>query len=205
MPKQTFFNLPPDKKEILIKAALKEFSRVPLFEASISNIIQEAGIARGSFYQYFEDKEDIYLYLLEQKTKRFDERFISILKKQNGNLIQTYIELFPITLKRFQNIERRNFFRNTFLNMNYKVQNRLSKYDNEEKVNQRYLEIIGLIDTTKLNITEEQDVLRIMKILRVVTLNNLIRSFAKEMSIEESIEEYTLEINLLKKGLCKEE
>ncbi len=58
MPKQTFLSLPEDKQNTLIQSAKKEFSRVPLHEASIANIIKDAGIPRGSFYQYFEDKEN---------------------------------------------------------------------------------------------------------------------------------------------------
>ncbi|WP_240452190.1 TetR/AcrR family transcriptional regulator [Virgibacillus sp. YIM 98842] len=60
MPKQTFFNLPEDKKTILLDAVEKEFSRVPLFEASVANMVQDAGIPRGSFYQYFDNKEDAF-------------------------------------------------------------------------------------------------------------------------------------------------
>jgi AcrR family transcriptional regulator len=57
MPKPTFFNLSTDKKENLIQAARREFSRAPLHEALISNIVKSAEISRGSFYQYFDDKE----------------------------------------------------------------------------------------------------------------------------------------------------
>ena len=53
MPKQTFFNLKEDKKEKIEKALIKEFSRNSFEKASISNIILEANIPRGSFYQYF--------------------------------------------------------------------------------------------------------------------------------------------------------
>ena len=60
MPKQTFFNLPEGKRKTLMNAAEKEFARVPLAKASISNIIKDANIPRGSFYQYFENKEDLY-------------------------------------------------------------------------------------------------------------------------------------------------
>lgn len=64
MPTQTFFNLPIDKQKRLLDAASTEFSRVPLTEASINNIIKLAEILRGSFYQYFKDKEDLYYYFL---------------------------------------------------------------------------------------------------------------------------------------------
>lgn len=59
MPKETFFKLAEEKKEKIINAAKKEFKRVPLEQASIKNIVEDAGIARGSFYQYFDSKEDL--------------------------------------------------------------------------------------------------------------------------------------------------
>lgn len=65
MPKQTFMKLSEEKKEKIIKAAKKEFSRVTIEEASIKNIIEEANIARGSFYQYFESKEDLLRIFIE--------------------------------------------------------------------------------------------------------------------------------------------
>ncbi|WP_082383880.1 TetR/AcrR family transcriptional regulator [Lacticaseibacillus thailandensis] len=42
-------------------AAKTEFTRAVFAKASISNIIELAGVPRGSFYQYFEDKQDIFL------------------------------------------------------------------------------------------------------------------------------------------------
>ena len=59
MPKETFLKLPEEKKQKIIKAAKKEFERVPIEEVSIKNIVENAEIARGSFYQYFESKEDL--------------------------------------------------------------------------------------------------------------------------------------------------
>ena len=59
MPKETFLKLPNEKKEKIIKAAQKEFERVPIEEVSIKNIVENAEIARGSFYQYFESTEDL--------------------------------------------------------------------------------------------------------------------------------------------------
>ena len=65
MPTGTFFNLPEEKRERLIQGAMKEFVHVPLYKASVSNIIINAKISRGSFYQYFEDINDLYYYLVE--------------------------------------------------------------------------------------------------------------------------------------------
>ena len=65
MPSQTFFNLPVEKREVLIDIALDEFSSHDYSSASVSRLVRKAGIAKGSFYQYFEDKKDLYVYLLK--------------------------------------------------------------------------------------------------------------------------------------------
>lgn len=65
MPKDTFFNLPDTKRGKIIDYAITEFSKYPYEVASISNIVREAGISKGSFYNYFENKKDLYQYLVE--------------------------------------------------------------------------------------------------------------------------------------------
>ena len=64
MPNQTFFNLPDEKREQILQVAIDEFAKNDYDSASISRIVARAGIAKGSFYQYFADKEDLYAYLL---------------------------------------------------------------------------------------------------------------------------------------------
>ena len=204
MPKQTFIKLPIDKKETLIHAAKKEFSRVPLFEASIANIVKEAGIPRGSFYQYFEDKEDLYYFLLDEYSQRLRRRFISILKKQNGDIMETFIKSYEMMLINLQSIESRQFFRNAFLNMNYKSENTLTPEVNQEQLKTRLAEVVALVDHDKLNITNEMELIHVFKIMKAVTFQNLIQVFAKDLSIDDSLRNYTLEVNLLKKGLSKE-
>ena len=65
MPTDTFNNLPEQKRKRIIDLAIEEFAANPYDVASISNLVREAGIAKGSLYQYFEDKKDLYCYLIE--------------------------------------------------------------------------------------------------------------------------------------------
>lgn len=65
MPKPTFFNLDDDKRGRVFDAAVREFSAVSFTEASVNRIVKDAGISKGSFYQYFEDKTDLYLHMAE--------------------------------------------------------------------------------------------------------------------------------------------
>lgn len=65
MPKETFLNLPEDKRRRILDVAIEAFAESNYRNVSISRLVAQAGIAKGSFYQYFEDKKDLYLYLLE--------------------------------------------------------------------------------------------------------------------------------------------
>ena len=64
MPKQTFLNLPDEKRSIIVNAAIEEFAEYGLENASTNRIVANSGISKGSFYQYFEDKQDVFMYLL---------------------------------------------------------------------------------------------------------------------------------------------
>lgn len=66
MPTQTFYNLPDDKKNRIMDAITDELGLHAYEHVNIQNIIKQAKISRGSFYQYFEDKDDLFDYFLEQ-------------------------------------------------------------------------------------------------------------------------------------------
>ncbi len=66
MPKSTFFNLPDEKKDKIFEAAVNEFSQNHYGKITIDKIVQKAEIPKGSFYQYFENKDDLYVFLFNQ-------------------------------------------------------------------------------------------------------------------------------------------
>jgi len=65
MPKDTFFNLPEDKRALICQVAIDEFAAHSFDQASINRIVARSGIAKGSFYQYFENKRELFLYLVQ--------------------------------------------------------------------------------------------------------------------------------------------
>lgn len=73
MPKDTFNNLSEEKKTRIFEAAVQEFSTRRFSDASINQIVKNAGISKGSFYQYFDGKEDIYLYMVAKISKDMHE------------------------------------------------------------------------------------------------------------------------------------
>jgi AcrR family transcriptional regulator len=65
MPKQTFLNLSQEKRQAVVDAAIDEFANYGFEGSSINRIVINSGISKGSFYQYFEDKMDVFKYLLD--------------------------------------------------------------------------------------------------------------------------------------------
>jgi len=70
MPKETFLNLPKEKQDIIENVAIDEFAEYGFDLASINRIVSAAGIAKGSFYQYFEDKKDLFMYILDNTVQK---------------------------------------------------------------------------------------------------------------------------------------
>jgi len=85
MPKDTFFNLPEDKRKLICNVAIDEFAEYSFDQASVNRIVAKSGIAKGSFYQYFEDKKDLFLYLVQLAAEE-KANFISPLMRNPDKL-----------------------------------------------------------------------------------------------------------------------
>lgn len=86
MPSERFLRLPEEKQRVIFTAAMEEFVRVPYDKVSINKIIQKAGISRGSFYTYFEDKGELLSFVLEDTGKQWQEIGMKCLRESGGNL-----------------------------------------------------------------------------------------------------------------------
>ncbi|MDR1768287.1 MAG: TetR/AcrR family transcriptional regulator [Propionibacteriaceae bacterium] len=64
MPKRTFERLDADKRERVMRAAIDQFLEHGFEKANVGVIAQNAQIAKGSVYQYFDDKRDLFLHCL---------------------------------------------------------------------------------------------------------------------------------------------
>lgn len=63
MPKKTFFNLPSHKKERILQGAKEVFAGKHYSRVTIDAIVESADIPKGSFYQYFHDKDDLFKHI----------------------------------------------------------------------------------------------------------------------------------------------
>ena len=70
---KTFINLSEDKQRAILRSAVSEFARLGYQKASLNSIVRDASIAKGSLYQYFQNKEALFSYIFEQ--------FLQLVKK----------------------------------------------------------------------------------------------------------------------------
>jgi AcrR family transcriptional regulator len=61
----TFAKLPPEKQERVLDGAIEEFSRWGYEKASINRMVGRIGIAKGSIFQYFGSKKNLYFHIFE--------------------------------------------------------------------------------------------------------------------------------------------
>lgn len=88
MPTRLFFELSKEKQTRIMDAGLTEFAEYGYACSSTNRIVKNAGISKGSLFQYFCNKEEFYFYLLDQVT----EEYVTSLETASANLST---ELFP--------------------------------------------------------------------------------------------------------------
>jgi TetR/AcrR family fatty acid metabolism transcriptional regulator len=89
-----------DKYHRILEAAVKVFAERGFFQSTISQIAKEAGVADGTIYLYFKNKDDILVQICSYKAKQIFDRFREEVEKADSaidklrNLICRHLEEF---------------------------------------------------------------------------------------------------------------
>ena len=193
MPKKTFFNLPESKRSQVIKASKKEFSRVPLANALVSNIIINAKIPRGSFYQYFDDIEDLYKYLLDYLYGFDKYRFVKTLEKTDNDVYEALKLNFANKVSSLEKEKNRQFRLNvmqTMMNFQKSETKAIAlKYSSED-----YLEE----DVLPFEMVKKGTANKLRDLVMIIGKNCISNYLLKMIGKEETINDYNQYIDFLK-------
>ncbi len=81
-----------DKHKIILDAAVKVFARKGFFQSKVAEIAREAGVADGTIYLYFKNKDDLLVSIFEIKMQEVISRFRSaILEKDDARSRLKYL------------------------------------------------------------------------------------------------------------------
>ena len=202
MPTNTFFNLPAEKKLKILKAANKEFARVPLEQASIKNIVEDAEIARGSFYQYFENKQDLFDYIMTSKTGDMEKNLMEMIENENGNIINIFINMYDHLIE-VGKIRRNNkLFRQIFENIKTSDNLMLTRKEEMNKKLEKTLQDLYSKNKDILNIKDEEEFKLVIEILTAITRRRIVASL-KYKNSAEARKDFLKEIEYIKRGILK--
>ena len=199
MPKSTFFNLKQEKREKIEKALMKEFSNNSFEQASISNIIKEAEIPRGSFYQYFEDKEDAIKYIIKKFILLEHNKIYNFLVETNGDIFEVAVKIYDDTVDTALTNGNLKLIKNVLQELR---KNNINIFDSHYEIKNKK-RIDQIINTESLNIERQDDLTYIMKILTIVTRTMAMEVISNKILKEDGREQLIREIEILKKGMKK--
>jgi AcrR family transcriptional regulator len=201
MPLKTYYNLDQDKKERIFHAGLLEFTYREKNEASVNNIVRIANISKGSFYQYFKDKDDFYWFTIMRIFEGQLGIHSQLLKKYEGDIFLTEEAIFDAFLTLLDDQKIRMLITNVLLNDYLMLQSKLL-----QKGSTVYIDNYDLL--TKFgfkgySIRTKVDFLALYDILRNIQTNCISKLIMDNISKSDAKSTYQKQIDMLKKGILK--
>jgi AcrR family transcriptional regulator len=87
-----------NKREQILKSAIDLFTKRGFEMTSVESITRKAKIAKGTFYNFFEKKEDVLLYFLD---KEYSKSEVEIARKMSSK--QTFIDQIELSITAYIN------------------------------------------------------------------------------------------------------
>jgi TetR/AcrR family fatty acid metabolism transcriptional regulator len=125
-----------NKKEIIINAAIKVFARKGFYNAKVADVAKQAGVADGTIYLYFKNKDDLLISLFETKMEQILERFNKILSKKSSP---------PAKLAEFIHLHFQLIEEDQDLAEVFQVELRQSSKFLKDYHNQKFIDFLGIL------------------------------------------------------------
>jgi AcrR family transcriptional regulator len=211
MPKETFLNLNVEKKENVMRAAINEFSKHGFEKGNIGDIAKNAGVAKGSMYQYFENKRELFLYSvkwsLELLSKKY-EKYLIVTDKEINIFDYLYESSKAIIVQMREERELVIFIQDVFLGKYTSLMDESMEY--MMKFSEKY--ILQIIRQGKENGYIRKDINDNLLCLFVTGVSYKFKEYIMNKArtqgediIDESFEAYNIEvkalIELMKNGM----
>lgn len=204
MIKQTFYNLPETKRERIYQAIKTEFDRVPLDKISINSIIKEANISRGSFYQYFDDKGDLYDIFADRIMDSIKECFTNTLVKYKGDLFATMEEVMSQHFTKVSQPKAKSQMQKFVPGVSVNAKSILDRIC--EMSITYFNELIPNIDTRKFSFDNSPEDIRILfEMLMSISKNAIFDVLFMDIDTDEAIKILNKKLKIIKNGCLKKE
>ena len=207
MPTERFNKLPEEKKKAIRDAAMEECIRVPFEKVSINKIIQNAGISRGSFYTYFEDKRDVVRYIFSDTADKLKDFWTTSVVSNGGDLWSASEELLDQAItfaqkgKTFQMLQSFVLYQD-FDKLFSEVHG--GNHMGEKKGNEILAALYEVTDRANFQTPDLQSFTLLVSMIMACVMES-IGWYNRHMESEENIKKIFREkLEILQHGICKQ-
>lgn len=155
------------------------------------------GISRGSFYQYFESKEDLLKYIIMQDTESKNKEIADLLKETDGDIFELCIFLYDKMTKKIEKDENMIVFRKIFNNIMQSKEKRVLENNLID-----FKMICKIIKSNNLKIQNEKELEILLKLLIDITFKSIMYSKMNENKKEER-EKFLKRLEFIKFGVME--
>lgn len=135
--------IPKDKEKNILEVSIKEFAKNSYSNASTNIIAKESGISKGSLFDYFGSKLNLYLYMVDKVIKKYEEAMMPQLENLSNDMFERVYETQMIKLKlSYELPEETKIISDFFLSDIPEIKQNFDKYYN-------YYEKVGYGKLTK--------------------------------------------------------
>ncbi|MFC3041728.1 TetR/AcrR family transcriptional regulator [Virgibacillus xinjiangensis] len=99
---KSFDHLEEEKKTRILNAAMKEFADKKFDHASTNEIVRNAGIGKGMLFYYFNNKQDLFYYLIGYSLDVMAEQFLSQIDTSETDFVERMKQIAEVKLRYFR-------------------------------------------------------------------------------------------------------
>ena len=155
------------------------------------------GISRGSFYQYFESKEDLLKYIIMQDTESKNKEIADLLKETDGDIFELCIFLYDKMTKKIEKDENMIVFRKIFNNIMQSKEKRVLENNLID-----FKMICKIIKSNNLKIQNEKELEILLKMLIDITFKSIMYSKTNKNKKKER-EKFLKRLEFIKFGVME--
>lgn len=197
MPSETFNRLPGPKRKRIFDGVVSLILEHPIEELTISHVVRQTGIPRGSFYQYFESLEDTLRYVYVTFIETFEAFKLDQVKGKRLTLMEYFEDSFEadfkfFTTSQFHDVYLKLMQSRKFVGLDLVV---------HEKSRMDFIKILlKEIDTSLFSHLSEQEIIWIYMLYVRVKNQELQRIISGTITKEEGLKIFRFYLNLILKG-----
>lgn len=201
MPRSTYFHLETEKRRAIFDAGKKEFTTYSLHDASVNRIVKQAGIPKGSFYQYFDNKEEFYWYIVETLIYSKLGDYQDILRKVDGDIFRAEEQIVRYLLNLVESDETHELMKHVFQDSYIALQRRIS--ESGISIYYQMYELLLSYGFPNLNIRSKEDFVNVFQMIRNITNHTVMMMILQNMTKRDALKLYETQMELLQRGITR--